>query len=101
VLPYQFGRYYRDPTAPSRHNPEVPIWLDHVLLKAVARDKSQRFETAEEFLLALERGASRPLTVPPASALLQRDPTMLWKLLLGFSVLFNLLLVYWLLFLPK
>ncbi|EWS64998.1 hypothetical protein Y695_01759 [Hydrogenophaga sp. T4] len=39
--------------------------------------------------------------MPPASALLQRDPTMLWKLLLGFSVLFNLLLVYWLLFLPK
>jgi serine/threonine protein phosphatase PrpC len=101
VLPYQLGRYYRDPTAPSRHNPEVPIWLDHVLQKAVARDKAQRFETAEEFLLALERGASRPLTVPPASALLHRDPTMLWKLLLGFSVLFNLLLVYWLLFLPK
>jgi serine/threonine protein kinase len=101
VLPYQLGRYYRDPTAPSRHNPEVPIWLDHVVLKAVARDKSQRFETAEEFLLALERGASRPLTVPPASALLHRDPTMLWKLLLAFSVLFNLLLVYWLLFLPK
>ena len=45
VLPYQVGRYYRDPTAPSRHNPEVPIWLDHVLQKAVARDQRQRFET--------------------------------------------------------
>ena len=101
VLPYQVGRYYRDPTAPSRHNPEIPIWLDHVVLKAVARNKRLRFETAEEFLLALERGASRPLSAPPASALLQRDPTTLWKLLLAFSVLFNLLLVYWLLFLPK
>lgn len=100
VLPYQVGRYYRDPTPPSRHNPEVPIWLDHVVLKAVSREQSQRFETAEEFLLALERGASRPLTVPPASALLQRDPTMAWKLLLVVSVLFNLLLIYWLLFLP-
>jgi serine/threonine protein phosphatase PrpC len=101
VLPYQVGRYYRDPTPPSRHNPEIPIWLDHVVLKAVARDKRLRFETAEEFLLALERGASRPLAAPPASALLQRDPTALWKLLLAFSALFNLLLVYWLLFLPK
>jgi serine/threonine protein phosphatase PrpC len=101
VLPYQVGRYYRDPTPPSRHNPEVPIWLDHVVQKAVARDKALRFETAEEFLLALERGASRPLTVPPASALLHRDPTSLWKLLLGISALFNLLLVVWLLFLPK
>ena len=101
VLPYQAGRYYRDPVAPSRHNPEVPIWLDHVVLKAVARDKRQRFETAEELLLALERGASRPLTAPPATPLIQRDPTALWKMALGISVLVNLLLVYWLLFLPK
>ena len=101
VLPYQNGRYYRDPTPPSRHNPEVPIWLDHVVLKAIARDKRLRFETGEELLLALERGASRPLTAPATTPLIQRDPTMLWKLLLGFSGLFNLLLIYWLLFLPK
>lgn len=100
VLPYQAGRYYRDPVAPSRHHPEVPIWLDHIVLKAVSRDQKQRFETAEELLLALERGASRPLTAPPATPLIQRDPTMLWKLLLGFSVLLNLLLIYWLAFLP-
>ena len=101
VLPYQAGRYFRDPLAPSRHNPEVPIWLDHVVLKAVALDKRQRFETAEELLLALERGASRPLTAPHATPLIQRDPTALWKMALGISVLFNLLLTYWLLFLPK
>jgi serine/threonine protein phosphatase PrpC len=101
VLPYQVGRYYRDPTAPSRHNPEVPIWLDHVLKKAVARDQRQRFETAEEFLLALERGASRPLHAPQGTPLLQRDPTAIWKVALAVSVLLNLLLVYWLLFLPK
>ncbi|MDP3821756.1 MAG: bifunctional protein-serine/threonine kinase/phosphatase [Burkholderiales bacterium] len=101
VLPYQAGRYWRDPIAPSRHNPEVPIWLDHVVLKAVARDKRLRFETAEEFLLALERGASRPLTAPPATPLIQRDPTARWKIALGISVLFNALLVYWLLFLPR
>lgn len=101
VLLHQVGRYYRDPTPPSRHNPEIPIWLDHVLLKAVSRDKRQRFETAEEFLLALVRGASRPLTAPPATPLIARDPTVLWKLALGVSVLFNLLLIYWLLYLPK
>ncbi|MDB5868411.1 MAG: protein serine/threonine phosphatase [Polaromonas sp.] len=101
VVPYQVGRYYRDPIAPSRHNPEVPIWLDHVVLKAVARDKRQRFETAEEMLLALERGASRSLTAPHPTPLIQRDPTALWKIGLAVSVLFNLLLVYGLLFLPK
>ncbi len=51
----------------SRINPEVPIWLDHIVLKAVARDKRRRFETAEELLLALERGASRPLSARPGA----------------------------------
>ncbi len=101
VLPYQVGRYYRDPTPPSRHNPEVPIWFNHVLLKAVALDQRQRFETAEEFLLALERGASRPLSAPQGTPLLQRDPTSVWKLAMAVSGLLNLLLVYWLLFLPR
>ena len=101
VLPHQAGRYYRDPVAPSRISPAVPIWLDHIVLKAVARDKRLRFETAEELLLALERGASRPLTALQGSPLLQRDPTAVWKLVLGVSLLFNFLLVYWLLFLPK
>lgn len=101
VLPYQAGRYRRDPLRPSRHNPEVPTWLDHIALKAVARDKRQRFETAEELLLALERGAARPLSAPAATPLLQRDPTVPWKLLLGVSALLNLLLLVWLLFLPR
>ncbi len=101
VLPYQTGRYFRDPIAPSRMQPEVPVWLDHVVLKAVARDQKQRFETAEEFLLALERGASRPITAPRPTPLMQRDPALLWKLGLVVSLLFNVLMMIWLLFLPK
>ncbi|WP_342620489.1 bifunctional protein-serine/threonine kinase/phosphatase [Rhodoferax sp. GW822-FHT02A01] len=101
VLPYQIGRYHRDPVPPSRHRPEIPIWLDHVILKAVARDQSQRFETGEEFLLALERGAARPLPIPQNTPLLLRSPSTAWKLAFAVSMLFNLLLIYWLLFLPK
>ncbi|TAG25524.1 MAG: bifunctional protein-serine/threonine kinase/phosphatase [Burkholderiales bacterium] len=101
VLPYQTGRYFRDPTPPSRIQPEVPVWLDHIVLKAVARDHKQRFETAEEFLLALERGASRPIHAPMPTPLLQRDPASLWKVSFAVSLLFNILLIIWLLFLPK
>lgn len=68
-----------------------------MLLKAVARDKRQRFETAREFRLALEHGESRPLSAPSATPL-QRDPTALWKVGLAVSVLMNLLPVYWALF---
>lgn len=101
VEPYQLGRYRRDPAAPSRLRPDVPIWLDHLVLKAVARDARQRFETAEELLLALERGASRPLNAPLSTPLLGRDPVAMWKIALTVSVLFNILLVYWLVFLPR
>ena len=63
----------------------------------MARDPKQRFETAEEMLLALERGASRPLGPARHTPLLQRDPAAVWKIGLAFSVLFNLLLLYWVL----
>ncbi|CAN5718697.1 bifunctional protein-serine/threonine kinase/phosphatase [soil metagenome] len=101
VEPYQRGRFRRDPKPPSQFRPDVPIWLDHVLLKAVARDARQRFSTAEELVLALERGASRPLPAPGNTPLIRRDPAALWKVAVAVLVLFNLLLVYWLLFLPR
>lgn len=101
IEPYQAARYRRDPVPPSRLRPDVPIWLDHIVLKAVARDGRQRFETAEELLLALERGASRPLSAPAATPLITRDPAAGWKIALAVSVLLNALLLYWLAFLPK
>ena len=60
----------RPACALSRIRPDVPIWLDHLVRKAVARDPRQRFETAEELLLALERGASRPVGAPAATPLI-------------------------------
>ncbi|MES2976656.1 MAG: bifunctional protein-serine/threonine kinase/phosphatase [Pseudomonadota bacterium] len=101
VEPYQLARFRRDPRAASRLRPDVPIWLDHVVLKAVARDARQRFETAEELVLALERGASRPLAGTGATPLLARDPAAVWKVALAVSAAINLLLIYWLLFLPR
>lgn len=101
IEPWQTARFRRDPVAPSRLRPEVPIWLDHVVMKAIARDPRQRFETAEEFALALERGASRPLNAPQATPLVRRDPAWAWKVSCVISLIFNLMLVIWLLFLPR
>ena len=52
-------------------------------------------------MLALQRGASRPLAALGASSLMARDPTALWRIALAVSVLVNVLLVFWLLFLPR
>jgi hypothetical protein len=101
VEPYQLARFRRDPAGPSRLRPDVPIWLDHLLLKAVALDPRLRFETAEEFALALERGASRLVDAPPPTPLLRRDPATLLRAGLAASLVLNALLVFWLLFLPR
>jgi serine/threonine protein phosphatase PrpC/serine/threonine protein kinase len=101
IEPYQRGRYRRDPPGASRLRPDVPMWLDHLLAKAIARDARQRFETAEELLLALERGASRPLGSPASTPLLQRDPLAVWQLAFGLSALLNVVLLLALLVLPR
>jgi serine/threonine protein phosphatase PrpC len=101
IEPYQSGRFRRDPKPPSRLRPDIPIWLDQVVLKAVALDARLRFETAEELVLALERGAARPLQALAGTPLARRDPAALWRIGLAVSLLFNALLVFWLLFLPR
>ncbi len=101
IEPFQGQRYRRDPTPPSRLRPDVPIWLDHLLRKAVAREPALRFETAEELLLALARGAARPVSAPAPTPLLRRDPLAVWQLALAFSVLQNGLMLVWLFFLPR
>ena len=66
-----------------------------MLRRAVAVDPSQRFETAEEWLLTLEQGerlASNTATLP----LLEREPLKVWRGLALISLLLNLMLVVWL-----
>lgn len=99
--PYQDSRRRRDPTPITRLNPAVPIWLDRLVAKAIHRDAAQRFETAEELLLALERGAARGRLSSNPPARPSRDPLLMWQIGLGVSVLLNVLLILWLLVLPK
>lgn len=94
VEPFQHPRFVT-PTAPTRYRPDLPIWLEDVLLKAVARDAKDRFETAEEFLIALERGSAEPLPVRRTMPLASRDPAMPWRLAAAVSISVNLLMAYW------
>ncbi|MES2000155.1 MAG: bifunctional protein-serine/threonine kinase/phosphatase [Pseudomonadota bacterium] len=93
IEPFQHPRF-GDPVPPTRYRPDVPQWLENLLLKAVARDPGNRFETAEELLLALERGERDPLAAPRRTPLLARDPLKLWQLVALFAIVLNLLLLY-------
>lgn len=93
IEPFQRPRF-GEPAPPSRYRPDIPMWLENVLLKAVARDPAERFETAEEFLLALERGASAPVAPRTATPLAKRDPLALWRAVAAVSIVLNLLMLY-------
>jgi serine/threonine protein kinase len=91
--PFQHPRF-GTPVPPTRYRPDIPVWFENVLLKAVARNPTGPFEAVEEFLLALERGATRPFATPAVKPLAQRDPLLMWRAVSIASVVVNLLLLY-------
>lgn len=93
VEPFQHPRFAA-PVPPTRYRPDTPEWLESVLLKACAREVHDRFETAEEFLLALERGASRPLATRRRVPLLERNPRLALKIVAALSLALNVVLLY-------
>jgi len=88
---------FADPVPPSRYRPDIPGWLENALLKACARLPEERFETAEEFLVALEKGEASRLTRPRPTPLAARDPLRFWQTVALIAVVFNLLFLYLLL----
>ncbi|MBW8844236.1 MAG: protein phosphatase 2C domain-containing protein [Burkholderiales bacterium] len=101
IEPYQLARYRREPASVSRLQPSVPMPLDRLVMRAVAREAKLRFETADELLLALERLAARDQPASARPARVARDAISVWQIGLALSLVLNLLLVAWLVFLPR
>ncbi|MFL1524304.1 protein kinase domain-containing protein [Pseudomonas sp. O230] len=81
------------PVSASRYRPDLPEWIAQSLARAVAADPAERFETAEEWLLVLEQGERRSLSVRPRP-LLEREPLKVWRTLALVSLLMNLVLLF-------
>ncbi|HEY7987384.1 MAG TPA: bifunctional protein-serine/threonine kinase/phosphatase [Methylophilaceae bacterium] len=91
IEPFQHPRF-GDPVPPTRYRPDIPQWLENIVLKAVANSPQARFETAEEMLLALEVGERKPILPPPRTPLAGRMRK--WQWVTAFSLLFNIILIY-------
>ncbi|EJN19946.1 serine/threonine protein phosphatase [Pseudomonas sp. GM79] len=81
------------PVSASRYRPDLPEWIAQSLERAVAAAPDQRFETAEEWLLLVEQGERRSLSVRPRP-LLEREPLKVWRTLALVSLLVNLVLLF-------
>ncbi|HTP31135.1 MAG TPA: protein kinase [Candidatus Acidoferrales bacterium] len=58
----------RMPAPPSSRHPALTRIIDGVLLKALAKDPAQRYQSAEEFLRALQSAATATRASAPAAA---------------------------------
>ena len=93
IEPFQRPKF-GEPISPTRYRPDIPYWLENIILKAIARDIKVRFETAEEMLLALEHGELKPILAPARTPLIARARLVKWQWIAIFSFVINLLLIY-------
>src|SRR5947209_6852330 len=63
-----FKQVSAEPRPPSELNPLLPASLDLVVLRALAKDSSQRYADADEFIIALQHERQAIALYSPASA---------------------------------
>ncbi len=80
--------------APSKSRPELPAWLDALLMRSIMINPDERFGDMIELLRALEGGAAVSRTPDRPLALLERDPVRFWQIIaLGLGIAFIAALV--------
>ncbi|QXH37276.1 bifunctional protein-serine/threonine kinase/phosphatase [Pseudomonas muyukensis] len=83
---------FGNPVNAGRYRPDLPEWLQRNLEQAVTANPALRFETAEQWLLLLERGDRQELAERPRP-LLEREPLKVWRTIGLLSLLLNLVLL--------
>ena len=86
----RFAKYF----SLSRARPDLPAWLDAVVVKAVSVNPAQRFGDVIEFIHELENGATwGKSAVAPKLSLYERNPLAFWKAAAALLLLLVLVLM--------
>jgi serine/threonine protein kinase len=78
IEPFSHPRFGR-PALPSRHRPDMPGWLEALILRAISVDPQARFGDVQEMIGALESGGSHAIRPRRKRALIERDPVRFWQ----------------------
>jgi eukaryotic-like serine/threonine-protein kinase len=69
AIAYQHVR--EEPVPPSQVDPQIPQWCDNIVLKAMAKDANQRYQSAAEFRADVQRALQgMPVSATAASTML-------------------------------
>jgi eukaryotic-like serine/threonine-protein kinase len=63
AIAYQHVR--ENPVPPSQVDPEIPVWADSIVLKAMAKDPADRYQSAAEMRTDIQRALSGVPVAPP------------------------------------
>ncbi len=90
---YGEGNVTRIKYASARHwNPEIPVWMDRALEKALSVDPDKRYETLSEFLHDLEQPNPRFLQ-QDRQPMIERNPVGFWRTCALISLMINIILL--------
>jgi len=93
IEPFSRPRFGK-PTPLARHRPDLPAWLDHLLSRTLAAERSVRFGDVLELSMELESGMERGVPVVLRQVpLYERNPLRFWQAvsaLLAFLLLLSL-----------
>jgi len=90
---YGEGNVTRIKFISARHwNPEIPLWMDRALEKALNVDPDKRYETLSEFLHDLEKPNPRFLQ-QDRQPLIERSPVAFWRTCALLSLAINIVLL--------
>ncbi|MEA2091443.1 MAG: protein kinase, partial [Campylobacterota bacterium] len=94
IEPFQFP-VFKEAKKPSNYNKNIPHWLDSVILRSIAIDKSQRYEHYSEMSYELKYPQKVKPFFPKNASLIERSPLIFYKT--GFIVMFliNISLLIW------
>jgi serine/threonine protein phosphatase PrpC len=96
VEAFSHPRFNRPPASVAVLRPDLPSWLDQVLLRLIAIRPADRFDDALECIFALEHGELHAAPGQPRRrSLIERDPLRFWQTVSAMLALLLLLAAFW------
>jgi serine/threonine protein phosphatase PrpC len=96
IEPFSHPTFTRPPASVAHLRPDLPAWLDQVLLRLIAIRPTDRFDDALECIFALEHGELHAAPgLPRRRPLIERNPLRFWQTVSAFLALLVLLMALW------
>jgi len=93
IEPFQTPTF-KVPLEATKHNQNIPDWLNNILSKAISRDSKKRYAHYSEMLFDL----THPEEVKPyfgfGMSLQEKNPVLFYRMAFSLSFLLNLILLY-------